>query len=389
MGTQDVLALYFCIDLCYNRILVTVIKYKGDLMIYKRAEDISKDLNLDNSQIKKMNTILDDYPMQIPEYYYSLIDFEDPDDPIKKMSIPTISEFDSDGSFDTSGEGDNTILSGMQHKYLETALVLSTSKCAMYCRHCFRKRLVGLTDEEVVDHLGEIVEYIEEHTEISNVLVSGGDSFMNSNRVLEKYLSKLTDIPHLDFIRFGTRMPVVDPARISEDPELIELFKEYGKKKQLIVVTQFNHPREITEESIKAIQALRDVNVEVRNQTVLLGGINDDPEVLGELLKKITSIGVFPYYVFQCRPVTGVMNTFQIPLKRGVEIVEAAKSIQNGLGKSFKYCLSHPMGKIEILGAMPNGEYAFKFHETKDMEDNGRIFTMDLDDDQGWLYDID
>ena len=358
-------------------------------MIYKRAEDVTKDLDLDNSQIKKMNTILDDYPMQITEYYYSLIDFDDPDDPIKKMSIPTLSEFDSDGSFDTSGEGDNTVLSGMQHKYLQTALVLSTSKCAMYCRHCFRKRLVGVTDEEVVDHIDEIVEYIEEHPEISNVLVSGGDSFMNSNKILGKYLSKLTDIPHLDFIRFGTRMPVVEPTRISEDPQLLELFEKYGKRKQLIVVTQFNHPREITEESIKAIQALRDINVEVRNQTVLLGGINDDPDVLAELLRKMTSIGVFPYYVFQCRPVTGVKNTFQIPLKRGVEIVEEAKGKQNGLGKSFRYCLSHPKGKIEILGAMPNGEYAFKFHETKDMEDNGRIFTMDLEDDQGWLYDID
>ena len=258
----------------------------------------------------------------------------------------------------------------------------------MYCRHCFRKRLVGLSTEEVVDHLGEIVAYIKEHEEISNVLISGGDSFVNSNSVIEKYLKALTDIPHLDFIRFGTRTPVVLPSRISEDKELLDLLKEYGNKKHLMVVTQFNHPKEITNEAKKAIKALLDVNVTVRNQTVLLGGVNDKPEILGQLFKSLTSIGISPYYLFQCRPVTGVKNNFQIPIRRGIEVVEA-KSMQNGLGKSFRYCLSHPRGKIEILGEMPDGQVAFKYHETKYIKDNGRIFTLDLDDDAGWLYDLD
>ncbi len=358
-------------------------------MIYKKAEDISSKLGLDNEQVKEMNDLLDQYPMLIPEYYYSLIDFDDPNDPIMKMSIPSTYEFNRDGSFDTSGEGDNTILPGLQHKYAQTALILSTNKCAMYCRHCFRKRLVGLSTEEVVDHLDDIVAYIKEHDEISNILISGGDSFVNSNSVLKKYLEGLTDIPHLDFIRFGTRTPVVLPSRISEDKELLEILKEYGKKKHLMVVTQFNHPKEVTDEAKKAIRALLDANVSVRNQTVLLGGINDSPEVLADLFKSLTSIGITPYYVFQCRPVTGVKSNFQIPLKRGIEIVEGAKSIQNGLGKSFRYCLSHPTGKIEILGTMPNGELAFKYHETKNIKDNGRLFTMELDDDAGWLYDLD
>jgi lysine 2,3-aminomutase len=358
-------------------------------MIYKRAEDISSSLGLDDEQVKELNDLLDQYPMLIPEYYYSLIDFNDPDDPIMKMSIPSSYEFDRDGSFDTSGEGDNTKLPGLQHKYAQTALILSTNKCAMYCRHCFRKRLVGLSTEEVVDHLGEIVAYIKEHEEISNVLISGGDSFVNSNSVIEKYLKALTDIPHLDFIRFGTRTPVVLPSRISEDKELLDLLKEYGNKKHLMVVTQFNHPKEITNEAKKAIKALLDVNVTVRNQTVLLGGVNDKPEILGQLFKSLTSIGISPYYLFQCRPVTGVKNNFQIPIRRGIEVVEAAKSMQNGLGKSFRYCLSHPRGKIEILGEMPDGQVAFKYHETKYIKDNGRIFTLDLDDDAGWLYDLD
>lgn len=358
-------------------------------MNYKTAEDIASFAGLDDTQSLKMNDLLDQYPMLIPEYYFSLIDFDDPDDPIRKMSIPSIFEHDRDGAFDTSGEADNTILPGMQHKYRETALILSTNRCAMYCRHCFRKRLVGLSTEEVVDHLDEIVDYIKDHPEITNALVSGGDSFVNSNSVIERYLEGLSDIDHLDFIRFGTRIPVVLPSRIYDDQELLDLLKSYGKKKHIIVVTQFNHPKELTDEAIKAIDALHQANVTIRNQTVLLGGINDDPEVLGDLLSKLTSVGVFPYYVFQCRPVKGVKNHFQIPLKRGVEIVEAAKSMQNGLGKSFRYCLSHPTGKIEILGTMASGELAFKYHETKDLEDNGRIFTMDLDDEAGWLGDLD
>lgn len=357
-------------------------------MTYKRAEDIKEYLKLTNEQVENINKLLDDYPMLIPDYYFSLIDFNDPNDPIMQMSIPSTFEFDRDGSFDTSGEGDNTVLPGMQHKYLQTALILSTNKCAMYCRHCFRKRLVGLSTEEVVDHLGEIVDYINEHTEISNTLVSGGDSFLNSNEFIEKYLKALTDIPHLDFIRFGTRTPVVLPSRISDDPELLNLLKEYGKKKQLVVVTQFNHPKEITKEAKEAIRALIDANVTVRNQTVLLSGINDDSQVLGELLRSLTACGVFPYYVFQCRPVVGVKNNFQVPIKDGIKIVEGAKSMQNGLGKSFRYCLSHISGKIEILGEMPDGEIAFKYHETKYLKDNGRIFTMALEDEQSWLYDL-
>ena len=358
-------------------------------MTYKRAEDIKEYLKLDNQQVENINKLLNNYPMLIPEYYFSLIDFSNPNDPIMKMSIPSDFEFDRDGSFDTSGEGDNTVLPGMQHKYRQTALILSTNKCAMYCRHCFRKRLVGLSTEEVVEHLDEIVNYINKHPEINNVLISGGDSFLNPNEVIEKYLDGLTTIPHLDFIRFGTRIPVVLPSRISEDTELLDLLKRYGEKKHLIVVTQFNHPKELTEEAKKAINALIDANVTIRNQTVLLKGINDDIEVLGELLSSLTANGVFPYYVFQCRPVVGVKNHFQVPFKDGIKIVEGAKSIQNGLGKAFRYCLSHPRGKIEVLGDIPNGEFAFKYHETKDLKDNGRIFTTKLEDDQSWLYDLD
>ena len=153
------------------------------------------------------------------------------------------------------------------------------------------------------------------------------------------------------------------------------------------MVTQFNHPNEITHEARKAIKALLDSGIVVKNQTVLLKGVNDNSQTLGLLLKDLTRCGVIPYYIFQCRPVSGVKNQFQLPLKQGYEIVEAAKHLQNGQGKCIRYAMSHVTGKIEILGPMPDGQMLFKYHQAKYDRDKGRIFTKDLAPGQAWLDD--
>ena len=136
-----------------------------------------------------MRRIIERYPMMITPYYLSLVDKDDPDDPIARMCVPSPDEFDPGGSFDTSGEASNTKLEGLQHKYGPTVLLLSTNVCAMYCRHCFRKRLVGLSDEELLERADEAIAYISSHREVNNVLVSGGDSLMNPNTVVRRYLS--------------------------------------------------------------------------------------------------------------------------------------------------------------------------------------------------------
>ena len=207
-----------------------------------------------------------------------------------------------------------------------------------------------------------MIEYIKEHEEINNVLISGGDSFLNSNVKIEKYLKNLCNIEHLDLIRFGTRVPVVYPERITRNDDLKNILKTYCKKKQIYVVTQFNHPKEVTKEAIGAINYLRESGVVVKNQTVL------------------------SYYVFQWRHVTGVKNQFQVPLKEGYDIVERAKNLQNGQGKYFKYCLSSTSGKIEIVGKTDDGKMVFKYHRAKYEKDRGRIFIEDIDDDQTWIY---
>ena len=354
---------------------------------YKDIESLQKLFSIPPEEIQSLKIIQEQYPVFVNPYYLYLIDRTDPNDPIQKMSIPSIEELNKTGSFDTSGEQSNTVLPGLQHKYNETVLLLSTNQCAMYCRHCFRKRLVGLTEDEICSKIGEITSYILKHPEVNNVLISGGDAFMNSNETISRYLSALCSIPHLDFIRFGTRTPVVLPQRITSDSELTDLLRIYSQKKKIYVVTQFNHPKEITYESTAAVEALLTNGIPVRNQTVLLKGVNDDSSVLGRLLRQLTSIGVLPYYVFQCRPVTGVMNHFQVPLRRGYRIVQDASQMQNGQGKSFRFMMSHVSGKIEILGPL-DGDHEnmlFKYHQAKDPADAGRLFVQEIAEDQCWL----
>lgn len=352
-----------------------------------KAEELRGYLKFSAEEEARMNAILEHFPMTITRYYLSLINWDDPNDPVRRMCIPSIEENDMTGKFDTSGEAGNTVLPGLQHKYNETVLILSTHRCAMYCRHCFRKRLVGISDDETAENVAEMADYIRRHKEISNALISGGDAFLNSNAVIRRYLELFSDIGHLDLIRFGTRTPVVLPARIYDDPELLEILQTYSRRKSIYVVTQFNHPNELTDEAKKAVDALLKAGVTLKNQTVLLKGVNDDGETMGQLLKGLTRWGIAPYYIFQCRPVSGVSGHFQVPLADGYRIVEAAKQFQNGPGKCVRYVMSHVTGKIEILGELANGQMLFKYHQAKYDRDRSRIFTQALAPGQTWLED--
>jgi len=350
-------------------------------------EQLKDFIDLSPKEEKKLKQITKRHPMRVTPYYMSLIDWDDPYDPIKKMAIPSVKEFDLQGSYDTSGEAENTKLSGLQHKYQETALILATNKCAMYCRHCFRKRLVGLKTKEIIERFEDAAEYIKQHEHINNVLVTGGDPLVLENKVIEQFLSILSDFPQLKFIRFGSRAPVTFPSRF-EDDELLRILSIYSRPdRRIYVVTQFNHPNEITKQSIKAVDNLIKSGVIVNNQTVLLKGVNDNPMTLATLLNSLVSIGVNPYYVFQCRPVKRVKQHFQVPLCRGIEIVEKAKEHCNGHSKRFRYIMSHRTGKIEILGIFDDEIY-FKYHQAKNRKKIGKIFTRPVDESAGWLDDF-
>ena len=351
------------------------------------VEKVAHKLGLSPEETEQIERVAHIHPMRISSYYLSLIDRNNPDDPIRKMAVPSPEELNPEGVYDTSGEAENTKMPGLQHKYAETALILSTNRCAVYCRYCFRKRLVGLPTEEIMKRFEDAVEYIEDHEEINNVLVSGGDPLVLSNRVVERFMKLLTNINHVSFIRFGSRTPVTLPSRF-KDPELLALFKKYSHMdKRVYIVTQFNHPREITLESITAVNKILNAGVLMSNQTVLLKGVNDNHETLATLMNKLVSIGVAPYYVFQCRPVKRVKSHFQVPICEGVRIVEEAKAKCNGHSKRFKYIMSHKTGKIEILGIL-NREIYFKYHEAKDRKNLGKMFKRRVDAKAGWLDDF-
>ncbi len=350
------------------------------------AEHLLPYVPLNREEMGKMRQLLQQFPMSITPYYMSLIDFEDPDDPIRKMAIPSLEEEDLSGSFDTSGEGQSTVIEGIQHKYTQTLMVLSTSQCAMYCRHCFRKRMVGAQSDEVAKQGQEMDAYLWQHPEISNVLISGGDALLNSNEYLEEILSYLCKHPNLQTVRIASRVPVVFPQRITEDKKLLSILNHYNKLKRITLITQYNHEREINDTSLSAVGMIQAMQIPVKNQTVLLRGVNDSASALSALLKKLVAGGIQPYYVFQCRPVSGVKTQFQLPLEEGYQLVQQAKNEQNGLGKSFRYCLSHYSGKLEILG-MYQGEMVFQYHEARNTEDLGKIVHRKLAPGQTWLED--
>lgn len=341
--------------------------------------------DLPKEDTEKLKKIIKTYPMSISKYYLSLLDPNDAEDALRKLCIPSIAETDLSGSLDTSGEKSNTIMVGLQQKYKQTALILATNKCATYCRHCFRKRLVGCSDEEISKHFNENVAYVEQRKEINNVLITGGDSFLLSNQEIESYLREFSKIDHISFIRFGTRVPVVLPSRIYGDKELLEILRTYSEKKTIYIITQFNHPREITEESKKAIRSLTERGIVVKNQAVLLKGVNDKPEIMAALLNKLTEIGVVPYYIFQCRPVVGVKNQFQVPILDGCRIISETRKLLNGQAKCFRYLLSNEKGKIEILGNTDGNNIVFKYHQAKFEKDEETVFIASLDDQQCWI----
>ncbi len=351
--------------------------------VITRIEDVRGYDHLSKETQEKLHQVTKRHPMQIPCAYYDLINWDDERDPVKKMSVPSIDELSAIGDYDTSGESSNTKLPGVQHKYGTTTLVLSTNICFVYCRHCFRKRMVGYSKEEIMNRMEATVDYVRTHKEVNNVLITGGDSFTMNNAMIEEYLKNLSEIKHLDFIRFGTRAPVVQPERIYDDGELLSILKKYSEKKEVIIITQVNHANEITEKAKIAVTALKKTGCMVRNQAVLLKGINDSPETMATLLNTLMSVGIHPYYVFQCRPVKGATH-FQVSLSEGIDIINEARKKLNGLSKGFRYIMSHPRGKIEIIDKKDN-RFFFKFHQNKYPEDANMFFTQPLDERVNWL----
>lgn len=320
------------------------------------------------------------------DYYLSLIDWSDPLDPIRRIAVPSPLECEEGGVLDPSREGNYTVAPGLQHKYMETALLLVSDVCGTFCRFCFRKRLFMEKGAEVTRDVTEELAYIRDHPEITNVLLTGGDPLIMATSKLEPIVRAVREIDHVGIIRIGTKMPAFNPYRILDDPSLLEMIQKYSTdEKRIYIVTQFNHPRELTPQAVEALGLFQKAGAIVLNQTPILRGVNDDPEVFAELFRKLSFIGAPPYYVFQCRPTLG-NSMFQVPVEEGYRIFEAAKAKVSGLAKRARFVMSHATGKIEVAGVTERCTF-FKYHQAADPENIGKFMAFRRNPSALWFDD--
>jgi len=291
--------------------------------------------------------VIEKYPLAITPYYASLIRRPDTLDPIFAMCVPQADELYSHPclSADPLAENADMPVAGLVHRYPDRALLIVTTTCASYCRHCTRKRVAGTRECSIsTKRFQQITAYLSAHPEISDVIVSGGDPLTMSTDILEAVLNRLRKIPSVHIIRIGTRTPVVLPQRITD--ELTSMLRKYHP---LWINMHFNHPNELTDEAAQACSRLANAGIPLGNQSVLLRGINDSPQTIEKLCRGLIQMRVRPYYLFQCDLVEGVEH-FRTPLSRGIEIMEYLRGRVSGLAiPAFVVDAPHGGGKIPIL----------------------------------------
>lgn len=293
-----------------------------------KIDDIVEIFSFTADEIKSLAEVVKEYPFKITPYYLSLIDKSDPGDPVRLQCVPSPEEVKLyfEAQNDPLGEEKDMVMPGLVHRYPDRVLITLTDICPVYCRHCTRKRewrkgrWIRTGGE-----LEKIYEYISLHKEIRDVILSGGDPLILSTEKIESVLKGLRRIPHVEIIRIGTRCPVVLPQRV--DKELVSVLRKY---RPIWLNTHFNHPNEVTREAADACDMILCAGIPVNNQTVLLKGVNDDTATMTKLCQSLLRIGVRPYYLFQCDPVTGTAH-FRTSIEKGLEIIKGMRGFTSGL----------------------------------------------------------
>ena len=290
-------------------------------------DQLKKYVKLTKEEEEGVKKTLSTLRMAITPYYLSLIDPNDPHDPVRRQCIPTELETHQAAAdlLDPLHEDEDSPTPGLTHRYPDRVLFLITDMCSMYCRHCTRRRFAGQTDNECgPDRIEKALEYIEKTESVRDVLLSGGDALMVSDKKLEYIISRLRQIPHVEIVRLGTRTPVVCPQRIT--PELCDMLKKYHP---IWINTHFNHPNEVTAESKRACEMLANAGVPLGNQSVLLSGVNDCVHVMKNLVHELVKMRVRPYYIYQCDLSMGLEH-FRTPVSKGIEIIEGLRGHTSG-----------------------------------------------------------
>ncbi len=302
--------------------------------------DLSDVLPLSEQEKADIQKCLSKFRMAVTPYYASLMNPENPNCPIRMQAVPAIAEtYISDQEMlDPLSEERDSPVKNVVHRYPDRVLLLVTHTCAMYCRHCTRRRVVGEEDRFITpSELDDAVAYISQNEKIRDVLISGGDPLTMGDAALERIIARLRAIPHIEIIRIGTRVPVVLPMRIT--PALLRMLKKY---QPIWINTHFNHPVELTAEALRACAAIIDAGIPLGNQSVLLRGINDNADIMKELLLKLVKARVRPYYLYQCDMSQGLSH-FRTRVETGIQIIQSLTGTISGYALP-RYVIDAPGG---------------------------------------------
>jgi lysine 2,3-aminomutase len=343
-----------------------------------RAEPLKLILNLSPEEIEAIEASKGRMATAITPYFAKLMDRNDSNCPIRRQAIPTMAEFHLSPAdlFDPCAEDENSPVHGLVHRYPDRVLLLVTDKCAVYCRYCTRRRIVGSSENCITQQeLDEAVAYIQATKKIRDVLISGGDPLLLEDDHLESIIAKVRKVPHVEIVRIGTRVPVTLPQRIT--PSLTSMLKKYHP---LWISIHFSHPKEITREVRRACAMLAEAGIPLGSQTVLLRGINDRPVVMKRLMHELLKIRVRPYYIYQCDLAMGTEH-FRTPIAVGINIIEKLRGHTTGYAvPSFVIDAPGGGGKIPVAptymisqdkGKMVLRNYQGKVFEYQEPRNNG------------------
>ncbi|MBP5241496.1 MAG: lysine 2,3-aminomutase [Bacteroidales bacterium] len=290
-------------------------------------EQLNQYIKLTAEEQEGVRKSLETLRMAITPYYLSLIDPNDPNDPVRRQAIPTAAETHISPAdlTDPLHEDEDSPVPGLTHRYPDRVLFLITDMCSMYCRHCTRRRFAGQNDcESPSERIQKCIDYIAKTPTVRDVLLSGGDALMVNDKMLESIIQRLRAIPHVEIIRLGSRTPVVCPQRITDD--LVNMLKKYHP---IWLNTHFNHPNEMTPEASAALAKLADAGIPLGNQSVLLRGVNDCVHIMKRLVHLLVKNRVRPYYIYQCDLSMGLEH-FRTPVSKGIEIIENLRGHTSG-----------------------------------------------------------
>ncbi|MFH1177712.1 MAG: KamA family radical SAM protein [Acidobacteriota bacterium] len=291
-----------------------------------RPDQFERFLRLSTAERRGLAMAAEKFSVALTPHFACLIDPIDPNDPIRRQVVPREEELvvGPEDMVDPCGEEHDSVVPGLVHRYPDRALVVAIDTCAAYCRYCTRSRLVSQGElDPLPRRLEQIIAYLEQHTEVRDVLLSGGDPLMMSDERLDVLLGRLRAIPHLEFLRIGSRVPSFLPQRIT--PELVAVLRRH----RVWLSLHFSHPRELTDEVAAACDLLADGGIPLGSQTVLLRGVNDDAQTLKRLFHGLLKLRVRPYYLYQFDPVVGTSH-LRTSVARGIELISALRGHTTG-----------------------------------------------------------